>query len=85
MSRSTQVAFQLDDAALAAVDELATERSLSRAAVLRTAVHDLLARQREANIDAALAAGYGHSPPGAETAAWAELSVEGLEAGDLDW
>lgn len=85
MRKSTQVAFQLDDAALAAIDELAAERALSRAAVLRTAVHELLAGQREAKIDAALAAGYGQSPPGAETVAWAELSVEGLEAGDLDW
>lgn len=85
MSHSTQVAFQLDDGALAAIDEMAAERSLPRAAILRAAVHDLLARQREASIDNALAEGYGQAPPSAETAAWAELSVEGLETADLDW
>lgn len=57
----------------------------SRAEVLRTAVHEFMARRREVEIDTALAAGYGMQPPGPDAEAWAELSVEGLETADLDW
>lgn len=85
MATATQIAFQLDDDSLRQVDELAATRSSSRAEVLRTAVHEMLLRHREAAIDAQLAAGYGERPPDDETAAWAELSVEGLRAADLDW
>lgn len=56
----------------------------SRAEALRTAVGEMLARRREAKIDAELAAGYGGRPPGQQDA-WAKLSVEGLTAADLDW
>lgn len=57
----------------------------SRAEVLRTAVNEIPARRREAEIDAELAAGYGAAPSAQEDEAWAELSVEGLKAADLDW
>ncbi len=85
MARVTQVAFQIDNDTLREIDSLVAREFRSRADVLRTAVHELLARRREAEIDADLAAGYGVQPPGREDEAWAELSVEGLEAARLDW
>lgn len=85
MAKITQVAFQLDAAAVSELDALATEAAVSRASVLRTAVAELLSRHREAAIDAALERGYGHHPPSEEEAAWSELSREGLAAADLDW
>jgi len=85
MANVTQVAFQLDNESLRLIDERAAAESSSRAHVLRTAVRELLHRSREAAIDAQLAAGYEAHPPGAEDAAWAEASVAGLRAADLDW
>lgn len=85
MGSSTQIAFQLDDESLTEVDRLAGGEFASRAQVIRTAVHEWLARRREAQVDIALAAGYGDEPGGTEVGAWADLSVEGLEAGQLDW
>lgn len=85
MADITQIAFQLDNESLRAVDEVAKATSRSRAAVLRSAVHELLRAERETAIDARLAAGYGAVPPGPEAGAWAELSIEGLRDADLDW
>ncbi len=85
MSKVTQVAFQIDNETLSKVDALVSGEFRSRAEVLRTAVREMLARRHEAEIDAELAAGYGAQPPAHEDDAWAELSVEGLQAADLDW
>ncbi len=85
MSNVTQVAFQIDNETLRQIDALVTGEFPSRAAVLRAAVDEMLARRREAAIDARLAAGYGVSPFAQEEQAWADLSVEGLRAADLDW
>jgi Arc/MetJ-type ribon-helix-helix transcriptional regulator len=86
MSDVTQVAFQVDNERLAEIDELvAGQEFRSRAEALRAAVGEFLARRREARIDAQLEAGYGLHPQGAEEAAWAAVSVEGLRAADLDW
>lgn len=85
MGKPIQVAFQLDAESLAEVDRLAGGEFASRAQVIRIAVHEWLARRREAQVDAALAAGYGAEPVGTEVDAWADLSIEGLEAGKLDW
>ena len=85
MATVTQVAFQLDNESLRLIDELAAASSSSRAEVLRGAVRELLRQQREAAIDEQLAAGYAAKPPGPEGRAWAELSLEGLRAADLDW
>lgn len=86
MSVVTQVAFQIDNERLRAIDALVERREFrSRAEVLRTAVREFLARRRDAEIDVQLAAGYGVQPPGVEDEAWAEVSIEGLEAADLDW
>lgn len=85
MADATQIAFQLDNESLRQVDTLAATAFSSRADVLRTAVHLLLSQHREAAIDAQLAAGYGAQPPGPVEDAWAESSIEGLRAADLDW
>ncbi|MGQ0629539.1 MAG: ribbon-helix-helix protein, CopG family [Sporichthyaceae bacterium] len=85
MGNVTQVAFQIDDASLSAVDALAAQAAQSRAEVLRTAVRELLARHREAAVDAALERGYGAVPPDPEQLAHADLSVAGLAVAELDW
>lgn len=85
MGYVTQVAFQLDDASLAALDSAASASASSRAEVLRTAVREYLTRRREVAIDAQLAAGYAAIPQGADEIAAADFAVEGLAAGDLDW
>jgi predicted transcriptional regulator len=85
MSTVTRVAFALDNESLRRIDELAAARSCSRSEVLRDAVRELLRRQREAAIDEQLADGYAAKPPGPEERAWAELSLEGVRAADLDW
>jgi len=76
---------ELDDQSLRQIDELAAAESSSRAHILRTAVRDLLMTRRDTTIDAQLAAGYGVQPPGPEEDAWAETSLDGLRAADLDW
>jgi metal-responsive CopG/Arc/MetJ family transcriptional regulator len=85
MADVTQVAFQLDNESLRRIDQLAASESSSRAEVLRGAVRELLGQRRDAAIDEQHAAGYAASPPALEEEAFAELSVEGLRAADLDW
>lgn len=86
MSDSTQVAFQMDNQRLAAIDDLVARHVYrSRAEALRAAVTEFVARRREAQIDAQLAAGYGLRPPGAEEDAWADASAAGLASADLEW
>ncbi|MGH8931835.1 MAG: ribbon-helix-helix protein, CopG family [Egibacteraceae bacterium] len=85
MGKPKQVAFQIDDGDLAEIDALASAESRSRADLLRTAVREWLARRREAAVDAALAKGYRDLPQGQEEGVWADLSLQGLEASDLDW
>ena len=85
MSTVTQVAFQLDNESIRRVDALAAARSCSRAEVLRGAVRELLRQAHEAAIAEQLAAGYAATPPGPDERAWADLSLEGLRAADLDW
>lgn len=85
MMKSIQVAFQLPEQDLAAVDKLVPEPFPSRSEVLRLAVQEWLHRRQEAGIDAALAAGYGARPPGEAEGRWAELSVEALARAELDW
>lgn len=81
----TQIAFQIDDDTLAALDRLASERSVARAEVLRMAVREFLGSHREAEIESHLARGYSERPPGNSEAELAEVSIDGLRAADLDW
>lgn len=85
MGKTTQVAFQIDDDSLTEIDALVTGQYRSRAEVIRVAVHDWLARRHAEQVDVVLARGYGVTPTGPDEDVWAELSVQGLEAGELDW
>lgn len=85
MSKSIQIAFTLAEEDLMALDGLVPGDFPSRAHVLRVAVRTWLDSRREADIDAALRAGYGAHSPGDEEKSWAELSVEGLAGAGLDW
>jgi Arc/MetJ-type ribon-helix-helix transcriptional regulator len=78
-----QVAFQLPDEDLEAIDALVPDQFPSRAEALRSAVRLWLRQVEEQRIDAALAAGYALLPPGAEEKAWADISAEA--AARLDW
>lgn len=85
MERVKQVAFQIDTESLAAIDALTPTEYPSRAEVIRVAVHEWLGRRRDEAVDAALARGYAISPEGKDADLWAERSLEGLEASQLDW
>jgi Arc/MetJ-type ribon-helix-helix transcriptional regulator len=78
-----QVAFQLPDEDLEAIDALVPDQFPSRAEALRSAVRLWLRQVEEQRIDAALAAGYDLLPPGAEEKAWADISAEATAR--LDW
>lgn len=68
---------------LAAIDELAVGRS--RAALLRAAVHEYLARRREEQVDDQLARGLRRRAAGGEELGTASASARGLAASNLDW
>ncbi len=83
--RMTQVAFQLPDEDLAAIDALVPDPFSSRAEALRAAVKLWLRDIEERRIDAALAAGYQVLPPGREEEQWAEISRQAVDGARLDW
>ncbi|CAN5254873.1 hypothetical protein BH20ACT5_BH20ACT5_03730 [soil metagenome] len=85
MAGSTQIAFQIDDVTLAEIDAMVADRYRSRAEVIRLAVHAWLAARHEEQVEERLALGYQVVPAGTAEDEWAELSVEGLKAADLDW
>jgi Arc/MetJ-type ribon-helix-helix transcriptional regulator len=80
-----QVAFQLPDEDLEAIDALVPDKFSSRAEALRIAVRLWLRQIEEQRIDAALAAGYDLLPPSGEEKAWAEISSEALAGTHLEW
>lgn len=80
-----QVAFQLPDEDLEAIDALVPEQFSSRAEALRMAVRLWLKQIEEQRIDAALAAGYELLAPGDAEKEWAEISAEALAGAHLDW
>lgn len=80
-----QVAFQLSEQDLEAIDALIPDEFPSRAEALRRAVGMWLRQIEEERIDAALAAGYQLIPPGADEKAWSEISQASLAAADLEW
>lgn len=85
MDPVTQVAFQLPDEDLQAIDKMVPDQFPSRAEALRRAVKLWLKHIEEQRIDAALTAGYDLIPPKAEERDWAEASVEALAGAHLDW
>lgn len=85
MAKSRQIAFQIDDEALEAIDALTPSEFSSRAEVIRVAIRDWLGRRRAEAVDEALAKGYGLNPPSGPEEVWADRSLEGLDAAHLDW
>ncbi|MGH8911271.1 MAG: ribbon-helix-helix protein, CopG family [Acidimicrobiia bacterium] len=80
-----QVAFQLAEAELEAIDALVPGEFPSRAEALRQAVKMWLKQIDDQRIDAALAAAYQLVPPGDEEEEWSRISEESAAAADLDW
>ena len=62
---------QLNDELLAALDERAARRGLSRSQLIRTAIETSIAGDEDAAIDAAIVEGYTRIPP-PEHDPWAE-------------
>ncbi len=85
MGNVKQVAFQIDIDSLREIDSLTPSEFSSRAEVIRVAVHEWLSRRRAEGVDAALAKGYGVAPQGVEENLWADRSLEGFEASNLEW
>lgn len=86
MSEATQIAFQVSATDLERIDAMVPDQFPSRAAALRSAVHDWLERRRDEQIDQALERGYADVPEDDElTTAMAKASRRSLEAADLDW
>ncbi|HUO47156.1 MAG TPA: ribbon-helix-helix domain-containing protein [Acidimicrobiia bacterium] len=81
----TQVAFQLPDEDLQAIDEMVPGLFASRAEALRAAVKLWLAAIEEQRIDAALARGYEVVQPGHDEEEWAEISRQSLAQSQLEW
>ena len=69
-----QALVQLSDALLAALDERAARRGVSRSQLIRTAIEDYIASDEDAAIDAAIVEGYTRVPP-PEHDPWAEAAA----------
>jgi metal-responsive CopG/Arc/MetJ family transcriptional regulator len=69
-----QTLVQLTDDLVAALDERAARRGVSRSRLIREAVQDYLARDADAAIDAAIVAGYTRIPQ--EDDPWAYTAAE---------
>lgn len=86
MTDNTQVAFQITDEDLMELDAAVPGEYPSRAAVLRAAVGEWLARRRQAAIDAALERGYGDVPEDvAMTAGLSAVATRALAEAELEW
>ncbi len=74
-----QTLVQLSEDLLAALDERAARRGVSRSRLIREAVQEYVAKDRAAEIDAAIVDGYTRIPP--EPDPWAEAEARAsLEA-----
>ena len=69
-----QTLVQLSDELLAALDERAERRSVSRSQLIRAAIEQYIATDEESEIDRAIVEGYTRIPPG-ELDAWARASA----------
>jgi predicted transcriptional regulator len=71
----TQTMVQLTDDLIELLDAEAQRRGVSRSSVIREAVTSHLAAAREAQLDAAIVAGYLRIPPGTPDE-WGDLSAQ---------
>ncbi len=69
-----QTLVQLSDALVAALDERAARRGVSRSELIRTAIEAYIATDQDAAIDAAIIDGYTRIPP-PEHDPWAEAAA----------
>ena len=75
-----QTLVQLNDELLAALDERAARRGVSRSRLIRTAIETYIASDEDAAIDAAIVEGYTRIPP-PEHDPWAEAAaIESIRA-----
>lgn len=86
MDDVTQIAFQVSNDDLRALDEAVPDEFPSRAAALRAALSEWLERRRQAAIDRALEEGYADVPEDAEMVrGLTSAATDALAAADLDW
>jgi metal-responsive CopG/Arc/MetJ family transcriptional regulator len=69
-----QTLVQLSDELVAALDERAARRGVSRSQLIRTAIEQYIATDEDSEIDRAIVEGYTRIPPG-ELDAWAEAAT----------
>jgi metal-responsive CopG/Arc/MetJ family transcriptional regulator len=69
-----QTLVQLSDELIAALDERAARRHVSRSQLIRAAIEQYIATDEDAAIDRAIVEGYTRIPPG-ELDAWAEAAT----------
>jgi metal-responsive CopG/Arc/MetJ family transcriptional regulator len=74
-----QTLVQLTDELVAALDERAARRGVSRSRLIRDAIQDYLARDADAEIDAAIVDGYTRIPQEDDPWAYAE-AIESIRA-----
>jgi metal-responsive CopG/Arc/MetJ family transcriptional regulator len=74
-----QTLVQLSDELVAALDERAARRGVSRSRLIRDAIQDYLARDADAEIDAAIVDGYTRIPQEDDPWAYAE-AIESIRA-----
>jgi metal-responsive CopG/Arc/MetJ family transcriptional regulator len=68
-----QTLVQLSDELVAALDDRAVRRHVSRSQLIRTAIEQYIATDEDSEIDRAIVEGYTRIPPG-ELDAWAEAA-----------
>ncbi len=69
-----QTLVQLSDELIAALDERAARRHVSRSHLIRQAIEQYIATDEQAEIDRAIIEGYTRIPPG-ELDAWTEAAL----------
>ena len=69
-----QTLVQLSDELVAALDERAARRGVSRSQLIRAAIEQYIATDEEAEIDRAIVEGYTRIPPG-ELDEWLEAAA----------
>jgi metal-responsive CopG/Arc/MetJ family transcriptional regulator len=68
-----QTLVQLSDELVAALDDRAARRHVSRSQLIRTAIEQYIATDEDSEIDRAIVEGYTRIPPG-ELDAWAKAA-----------
>ena len=81
----TQTLVQLSDELLAQLDERVAREGRSRSELIRQAIADYLAGDREAEIDRQIVEGYSRQPQTAEELAYAELGTRTMLANAGPW